>query len=535
MRRALAALVAGLLLLLLAGVVARQLALARVEAVLRARGVEWGQRRSTLASATWVELRGPGVQLDRLELSALPQPTVQLDGLTIELDALPLDTVDPDPLTPDTPPGGAGVGLTPSAVGVRDLSLRWRGETVLSGLSGSLLPEVDLRGPDGTVRRVEGRWQGQLRRRISLGPLRASVDLSVQQDGETVLRFEARSDDMVVEHPLLASAPVGPWSAGLRGSWDRSSGELLAEAELNGLQATVRGTLQPGPLAARLELQADELAFAEVIALFGEQIPEARRARCDGRLGISLELSGPPLAWSARPSAEDLACEGLLHDADALRSGTVRWRARQADGSPMVASTGPGQPGFTPWLDGQRLADAFIASEDIRFLSHPGYDLAAIQEAIDEAAAGEERPRGGSTITQQLAKNLYTGDDRTLVRKLRELMYSLDLEASLSKRHILQLYINIVELGPDLHGVGPAADLYFAKDARGLSDKEAAFLATLLPSPVSGHGRASQGRVSEAKIEAILSTMERARMRSPEQIAAARRQRLVLLVQPPAP
>lgn len=530
MRRALAALVAGLLLLLVAGLAAHRYALARVESALRARGVEWGQRHSTPTQASWSELRGPGFHATLLELSALPQPSAQLSGLVIELDALPSE-----PPAAAGPTGASSGGLALSSVGVQAMSVRWKGETLLGDLSGSLLPEVDLRGPDGSIRRVDGRWQGQLSRALTLGPLRASVLVSAQQEDNSLLRFEARAQDLVVEHPLLAAGPVGPLSAELRGSWDRASGALQAKASLNGLQATVLGSVQPSPLGFTLQVEAAELPFAQVVALFGALIPEAGRARCSGRLGIKLELIGPPLAWKARPSAEALDCQGALHDEDALRSGSVRWRARQADGSPMVASTGPGQPGFTSWLDGQRLSDAFIASEDIRFLSHPGYDLDAIQEAIDEAAAGEERPRGGSTITQQLAKNLYTGDERTLVRKLRELMYSLELESRLSKRHILQLYINIVELGPDLHGVGPAADLYFAKDPSGLTDKESAFLATLLPSPVSGHGRASQGRVSDAKIEAILSTMERARMRSPEQIAAARRQRLVLLVQPPTP
>ncbi len=126
---------------------------------------------------------------------------------------------------------------------------------------------------------------------------------------------------------------------------------------------------------------------------------------------------------------------------------------------------------------------AVVAAEDSRFWEHSGVDWEAIRTA---AAQDWDRGRishGGSTITQQLAKNLYLSPARTPWRKLRELVIAWRLENELSKRRILELYLNVVEFGPRTYGVEAAARRYFGKSASALSESEASTLAAMIPSP----------------------------------------------------
>jgi len=115
---------------------------------------------------------------------------------------------------------------------------------------------------------------------------------------------------------------------------------------------------------------------------------------------------------------------------------------------------------------------AVIASEDQRFLEHNGIDVDAIQKALEDADGGNGA-RGASTITQQLIKNLYLWSGRSLL-----------LEVCLPKQRILELYLNVVQFGPGVYGVGAASRIYFAKPASRLNTDEAALLAAALPNPV---------------------------------------------------
>lgn len=138
---------------------------------------------------------------------------------------------------------------------------------------------------------------------------------------------------------------------------------------------------------------------------------------------------------------------------------------------------------WTPFRDiNESAALAVIAAEDQRFPEHNGIDVDAIQKALEEADNGNGA-RGASTITQQLVKNLYLWPGRSLVRKGIEAGLSLLLEACVSKQRILELYLNVVEFGPGIYGVGAASRIYFAKPASRLNTDEAALLAAVLPNP----------------------------------------------------
>jgi monofunctional biosynthetic peptidoglycan transglycosylase len=133
------------------------------------------------------------------------------------------------------------------------------------------------------------------------------------------------------------------------------------------------------------------------------------------------------------------------------------------------------------------LKRAVVAAEDLEFFSHDGFSTSEIRAALRDAWNDREAPRGASTITQQLAKNLWLSPSRNPLRKLKEAVLTRQLERHLSKRRILEIYLNVVEFGPGVYGAAAAAQRYFGKPAANLEEHEAAQLAAGLPRPASWH------------------------------------------------
>jgi monofunctional biosynthetic peptidoglycan transglycosylase len=129
-----------------------------------------------------------------------------------------------------------------------------------------------------------------------------------------------------------------------------------------------------------------------------------------------------------------------------------------------------------------RLVEAVIASEDARFCAHDGLDFEAIEKAMDDNARGR-RVRGGSTISQQTAKNVFLWPGRSWIRKGLEAGYAVLIEAVWSKRRIMEVYLNVAEWAPGVYGAEAAARHWYGKSADALSAREAARLAAILPSP----------------------------------------------------
>ena len=138
------------------------------------------------------------------------------------------------------------------------------------------------------------------------------------------------------------------------------------------------------------------------------------------------------------------------------------------------------------WRDIERMSPnlpvALIAAEDQRFAGHFGFDIEAIEKAQRNNARGR-KVRGGSTISQQLAKNLFLWSGRSWIRKGIEAWYTLLIEAMWPKQRIIEVYANVVEFGDGVYGAQAAARSYFRKDASRLSASESARLAAVLPSP----------------------------------------------------
>jgi monofunctional biosynthetic peptidoglycan transglycosylase len=191
-----------------------------------------------------------------------------------------------------------------------------------------------------------------------------------------------------------------------------------------------------------------------------------------GLLGI---LAVGLYAWETYPSVAELR--------DANPETTALIEAR------LAAAQDAGQPPTRAqtWVPLDRISPnvlrAVLAGEDSHFFEHNGFDYKAIREAAEETWEEKQITRGASTITQQLAKNLYLSESRNPVRKLREAAITRSLEANLSKWRILEIYLNVAEWGEGIYGVEAAAQSYFKIPAARLNSSQASYLAAMIPNP----------------------------------------------------
>lgn len=154
------------------------------------------------------------------------------------------------------------------------------------------------------------------------------------------------------------------------------------------------------------------------------------------------------------------------------------------------------------------LKESVRVAEDARFYEHEGIDYEEVSEAMKKNLEQGRWARGGSTITQQLAKNLFLSTERSLVRKLKEYFLALRLERELSKNRIFHLYLNVIELGPGIFGVEAAARHYFGKSAGQLSLEDTVRLTAVIPKPLS-ENPTRQSRWLKWKARWILSILHK--------------------------
>jgi monofunctional glycosyltransferase len=152
---------------------------------------------------------------------------------------------------------------------------------------------------------------------------------------------------------------------------------------------------------------------------------------------------------------------------------------------------------------------SIILSEDWAFYQHEGIDVEQIKTAFSEMIT-DKRYRGASTITQQMVKNVFLSSERTLWRKIHEMILSYKVEKTMTKQKILEVYLNVIEFGPAIYGIGEASQHYFKKHPSGLTPKEGAFLAMLLPSPkryYESYRKRKLTAFARSRIDSILSKL----------------------------
>jgi len=155
----------------------------------------------------------------------------------------------------------------------------------------------------------------------------------------------------------------------------------------------------------------------------------------------------------------------------------------------------------------RHVVNAVVVAEDGTFFTHGGVDWFEVRASIEKDIRERRAARGGSTITQQVAKNLFLSTSKDPVRKVKELLITFLLERELSKERILEIYLNIVEWGPGIFGIDAAAESYFGKPASALTLDEGARLAAVIPSPLR-HRPDTDGRYVNRRTGIVLGRME---------------------------
>ena len=144
-----------------------------------------------------------------------------------------------------------------------------------------------------------------------------------------------------------------------------------------------------------------------------------------------------------------------------------------------------------------------MAHEDATFPEHQGFAVFAIENSLKANLRAGRVVRGASTISMQLAKNVFLTREKTMARKVQEVIYTWWLEKSFDKRQIMELYLNVIEFGPRIYGVRQASRHYFDVEPADLTPAQSVFLATLLPSPVASHEQFTEGRLEASTRQEI--------------------------------
>lgn len=331
---------------------------------------------------------------------------------------------------------------------------------------------------------------------------RIKVDTSDQPDG-LHLSIECVACDISSSH--LAPTPFRPESGSIIGVMkDKRFKGTLA---LNGIHASLDATWEGFSGSGEFILPLTDIAALYHAAR--QLVPEEARAAIGGKIEGKGRFRWPSMELLFEPKLESFTVDGLIDPAK-YGSGQFEYIGKDGSGKEVTLRGGEGTPTWKSLAEiGPLVPRAVVAAEDIGFYSHAGFDLEEMKEASENNFSAGRLKRGGSTITQQLAKNLFLTPERTYARKLRELLYTVELERDLSKQRIMELYLNVVEWGPDIHGIGAAAATYFGKSPIDLRPEEAAWLAGILRGPVGAHKRQFMRQRSERwRVDLVLRRMK---------------------------
>jgi hypothetical protein len=388
---------------------------------------------------------------------------------------------------------------------------------------------------------------GERDARLDLEQARISGTLElVRGAGLTRARLEAvELSQLTLASPLLAPEPVHLADLTFDGelvrehtpTGPRSSGDLLVTHA--GVSLRIAGQLDDEGLEFGLELPTtscqavlDALpGVAPVLA--GSEL----RGELDGRASLRLDFAALAQARARYlgEGAEELdldsfvapgelrfdlpyleRCEvarlGPQIDVEGL-AGPYRHRFATGSGVEKRRVLAPGDDGYVRLEAVPKLALAFVILEDARFWDHDGFDREQIERAFWYNLLEGKVRRGASTISQQTTRSLWLGTDRSITRKLAEAMLAAELERGLDKRRILEVYLNVIELGPEVHGVVEGARHHFGKRPEQLDLIEALHLASMAPAPVAYSRRFAEGKLDAQWREHLRAQVRRLRIR----------------------
>ena len=447
---------------------------------------------------------GSGIQVDALSARLVKggeQLTLGSGALSVERDSRrinvsfstsPLARATPLSLRADLPTGPGDIELSVSGgpvplglLGVHDggllhlldverTSLAGKGRVVLDAPAHSLTFDIE-----GSVRDLSTQDS-----RLARDPVRG-MDLGFSTRGVIDDKGELRLDE--------AEASVGAAHAAMHGGLRQSADRVSAAFDFDFPTSSCQALLRSVPSAL---------------------VPTVGAARMDGTFSLRGRLAF---------DTQDI--DALVFDFD------VNDRCRLVDVPPELEkgrfahdfthviysktgereeeTTGPGTPNWTSLDDiSPYMQVAVLTTEDGAFFHHHGFNHAAIRNAVAADIRARRFARGASTITMQLAKNLFLTREKTVARKLEELVLADYLEQAFTKDEIMELYLNVIEFGPDVYGVTAAAQHYFGRRPNELNLAEALFLSSILPNPIAFHKVYEDGHVGDAWLRTIRARME---------------------------
>lgn len=361
-----------------------------------------------------------------------------------------------------------------------------------------------------------------------------SVDFERTEDGVDAHLDQVHIDGVVIEAAALSKDPlylreigidgrVAFAPAAIAGALNVTHGDASAilSGRVDAQGVDVGAAIEPLPCQTLLE----SMPSGFVPALEGMQLAGEIHAEASVRFQFDALAQARANADddAEQPAPGDLAldfpflerCEVVRDppgiDLEAL-AGNYRHRFLTAGGTEQTRILATGADGFVSIAAAPDLARAFVILEDARFWHHDGFDREQIERAFWHNLGVSGFSRGASTITQQTARNLWLGHERTLGRKLQEALLTARLEQSLDKRRILEIYMNIIELGPEIHGVAEAARYHFGRAPHELNTIEALHIASLAPAPVTYSRRFDSGEVDAQWREHLEAQVERLRV-----------------------
>ncbi len=369
------------------------------------------------------------------------------------------------------------LGVKEGAAGVTDVdraTVAGRGRVVLDGRGESLTFDVTLS--------VRGMAVHQPR--LAADTLRG-LDFGLSARGLLTDKRELRIDD--------AEGTLGALHLQLHGGLEQASDHVAAAIEFDVPPASCQALLQSVPTA--LLPAVGGASMVGTLAGKGRLAFDTRRLEdlvLDYDIADRCRMASVP---------DDLAKERFTKE--------FSHRIYLKDGSVSDETTGPGTAN---WTDLDRISPymqvAVLTTEDGAFFHHHGFNHAAIRGAVIANLKARKFVRGASTITMQLAKNLFLTREKTLGRKLEELILTDYLEQAFTKEEMMELYLNIIEFGPDIYGVTAASEHYFGRKPEELDLAESLFLSSILPSPLRYHSLWEKGAVSDAWMRGLHDRME---------------------------
>lgn len=394
---------------------------------------------------------------------------------------------------------------------------------------------IDMKADRFTFDRIAGVLEGSVVKDYE----NTSVDLELAvtvAPGRAEIDGEFHLSGLTVFHPLLASKPVrdlelsGPIKATYfrkRRTLDLSSATLTSrgvEYRLSGFASLPGGLTEQSTRREEWHVGAHlvipELPCQQMLdGLPREMIPYLDGAQLKGKFKTDLAVDIDFADLQATKLDGGVGIRGCkvkemaeASDAARLKETFTHYVELEVD-KWLMFDIGPENPDFVPlWDVSPFLIKSLMTTEDGRFYKHKGFIVSEFRTALIKDLEAGYFKYGASSITMQMVKNVMLYREKTLARKLQELFLTWYVEQELDKDRILEIYLNAIEYGPALYGIGPAAMTYFGKHPRDLNPVEAAFFSSILPNPKERYKQYCKGELwnkTQAKIGRILDLMHK--------------------------